>query len=91
MDPAVLTDNDGRVYLYYGFAPAEEKEMEVPSVSEEELKNMPEDTRKMFEVLKNVKFGENSMAVELEPDMITTKGEPQACVPGRTSRSGNRI
>ena len=87
-DPAVLTDDDGRVYLYYGFAPAEEKEMEVPSVSEEELKNMPEDTRKMFEVLKNVKFGENSMAVELEPDMITTKGEPQACVPGGHHAAG---
>lgn len=26
-DLAVLTDNDGRVYLYYGFVPACEKEM----------------------------------------------------------------
>ena len=39
-DPAVLTDEDGRVYLYYGFAPAEEKEVILPELSEEQLADM---------------------------------------------------
>lgn len=87
-DPAVLTDDDGRVYLYYGFAPAEEKEMKVPDFTEEELAGMPEETRKMISFLKNVKFGENSMVVELEPDMVTAKEEPRVLIPGGHHTAG---
>ncbi|MDY3919417.1 MAG: family 43 glycosylhydrolase, partial [Candidatus Limivivens sp.] len=65
-DPAVLTDDDGRVYLYYGFAPAGEKEM----------------PKKALWKGREVVFGEDGMAVELEPDMLTMKDTPHVCVPG---------
>ena len=81
-DPAVLTDDDGRVYLYYGFCPAEEKEMLLPEVTDEELEAMPEDKRRMMEGLKNIKFGEYSMVVELESDMLTMKYTPKNLLPG---------
>ncbi|MBR3357544.1 MAG: family 43 glycosylhydrolase [Solobacterium sp.] len=81
-DPAVLTDEDGRVYLYYGFAPAAEKEMIVPELSEEQLAEMPEENRKAFEQMRNEKFGEYSMVMELEPDMVTAKEEPRCLIPG---------
>lgn len=81
-DPAVLTDEDGRVYLYYGFAPSCEKEMEPPQIDEETMKTLPEDVRKKIETIKKIKFGENSMVVELEADMLTVKEPPKACVPG---------
>lgn len=81
-DPAVLTDDDGRVYLYYGFAPACEKEMDPPSFSEEELAQMPEEQRKKMRAWMAMDFGENSMVVELESDMITTKGMPKELIPG---------
>ena len=87
-DPAVLTDDDGRVYLYYGFAPAVEKEMRLPDFSSEELANMPEETRKMIAFLKNTSFGENSMVVELEPDMVTVKEEPRILIPGGHHSAG---
>ena len=78
-DPAVLTDSDGRVYLYYGFAPACEKEMKInPQIKERMQKlsiRMPE-------------FGENGMVVELEPDMLTTKEEPRVCIPGGHHTAG---
>ncbi|MDE7331982.1 MAG: family 43 glycosylhydrolase [Lachnospiraceae bacterium] len=81
-DPAVLTDNDGRVYLYYGFAPACEKEMLLPEFSEADLEKMPVEERKKIECMMNTKFGENGMAVELEPDMLTMKEIPHVCIPG---------
>ena len=87
-DPAVLTDDDGRVYLYYGFAPAAEKEMKLPDFSGEELAGMPEKTREMIEFLKNVKFGENAMVVELEQDMVTVKEEPRVLIPGGHHTAG---
>jgi len=87
-DPAVLTDDDGRVYLYYGFAPAAEKEMKIPDFSSEEIAAMPEEARKMIEFLKNAKFGENSMVVELEQDMVTCKEEPRVLIPGGHHTAG---
>lgn len=87
-DPAVLTDDDGRVYLYYGFAPACEKEMKAPKCSEEELAKMPPKDRKMMENFSAIEFGENGMAVELEQDMITMKEVPHACIPGGHHTAG---
>lgn len=81
-DPAVLTDDDGRVYLYYGFAPACEKEMHLPDVSLEEMAALTDDERKRHERMKNLRFGENGMVLELEHDMITAKGEPSVSIPG---------
>ncbi|MDE6964952.1 MAG: family 43 glycosylhydrolase [Lachnospiraceae bacterium] len=81
-DPAVLTDDDGRVYLYYGFAPACEKEMKFPELSPEELAAMSAERRAGYEKIKSIQFGENGMVAELKPDMITLKGEPSVSIPG---------
>ena len=87
-DPAVLTDDDGRVWLYYGFAPACEKEFRFPKLSEEELAQMPAGQRERFRALSEKSFGENSMVVELEPDMVTTKTEPKILIPGGHHTAG---
>ena len=87
-DPAVLTDDDGRVYLYYGFAPAAEKEMKMPELTEEQLAAAPPDIRKMLKTMSQIKFGENSMVVELEQDMVTTKEEPRVLIPGGNFTAG---
>jgi hypothetical protein len=81
-DPAVLTDEDGRVYLYYGFAPAYEKEMKMPELSEEELAALPKEDRERFEAMSQIKLGEDGMVAELEPDMLTLKEVPHVSVPG---------
>ena len=87
-DPAVLTDDDGRVYLYYGFAPAEEKEMRFPEFTEEQLAAMPPETAEVLRHLSEMEFGENSMVVELEPDMVTAKEEPRVLIPGGHHTAG---
>ncbi|MDO5424561.1 MAG: family 43 glycosylhydrolase [Eubacteriales bacterium] len=87
-DPAVLTDDDGRVYLYYGFAPACEKEMHFPEISEEEISKLPKEKQGIMRLLSTIRFGENGMAVELEPDMITMKTEPKPCIPGGHHTAG---
>ena len=84
-DPAVLTDDDGRVYLYYGFAPAGEKAMAPPKF---DLETIPEEFREMAARIAKIKFGENGMAVELESDMITVKAVPQVCIPGGNHTAG---
>ncbi len=81
-DPAVLTDEDGRVYLYYGFAPAGEKEMHFPEIKPEDLGKMPSEQREIWMRLSKIQFGKGAMVAELEPDMLTLKAVPQMCVPG---------
>ena len=87
-DPAILVDDDGRVFLYYGFCPAEEKEMKLPEFTEEQIAAMPEEMRGMARVMKDVKLGENSMVVELEADMKTVKGQPKVLIPGGHHTAG---
>ena len=82
-DPAVLTDDDGRVWLYYGFAPAAEKEM--PKITREMVKDYPPEDQERF--LKIV-WGENGMVVELEKDMLTVKQEPKVVIPGGHHTAG---
>lgn len=82
-DPAVLTDEDGQVYLYYGFAPAGEKEMTLP-----DPESLPPEERGKIEQLKNVAMGENGMVVELEPDMVTLRNMPKPCIPGENHSAG---
>lgn len=82
-DPAVLTDDDGRVWLYYGFAPAVEKEM--PKITREMVANFPEEDQ---ERLMNLVWGENGMVVELERDMLTVKQAPKVAVPGGHHTAG---
>ena len=87
-DPAVLTDEDGRVYLYYGFAPAAEKAMILPEFTEEELDAMPAEMQKKMRTLKDLRFGENSMVAELEQDMVTLKEVPRPLIPGGNHTAG---
>ncbi len=87
-DPAVLTDDDGRVFLYYGFCPACEKEMRVPELTPEQLAQVPKTMRATLEALSKTKFGEYSMVVELEPDMLTTKEKPRPLIPGGHHTAG---
>lgn len=88
-DPAVLTDDDGRVYLYYGFAPAKGKEMSVPDpegldIPEEEKRRL----RKIAERFAGEQFSEYSMVAELEADMLTLKEEPRELIPGGHHEDG---
>lgn len=81
-DPAVLTDDDGRVYLYYGFAPAGEKAMVFSEGADGEEDDVQAETRKIPQV------GENSMVVELEDDMVTVKYPPKPLIPGENHTRG---
>ncbi|MBQ9210245.1 MAG: family 43 glycosylhydrolase [Clostridia bacterium] len=87
-DPAVLTDDDGRVYLYSGFAPAGPKEMNIPQFSDEELAAMPEGMRDMARNLRETRFDEDSMCGELEADMITLKEEMHPLIPSGKHEKG---
>ena len=87
-DPAVLTDDDGRVYLYYGFCPAEEKEFIAPKFSPEELAAMPPEAQERVGKLRDLKLGEYSMVAELEQDMLTLKERPRPLIPGGHHTAG---
>ncbi|MGN0203677.1 MAG: family 43 glycosylhydrolase [Coprococcus sp.] len=87
-DPAVLTDDDGRVYLYYGFCPAKDKSMDISELSRDEFETMPEAARETYRQMSRIRFGENSMVAELEPDMITLKEVPRALIPGGKYEEG---
>ena len=87
-DPAIFVDDDGRVFLYYGFCPAAEKEMLLPDFSESDLAALPEDARSTIEHLKQIRFGEYSMVAELEPDMATVRQGPKPLIPGGHHTAG---
>ena len=88
-DPAVLTDDDGRVYLYYGFTPAGEKKIILPNPDDP---NIPEEEREamrsMIANIREVPFGEYSMCAELEPDMLTVKEVPHELIPNEDHAEG---
>ena len=81
-DPAVLADDDGRIFLYYGFAPACEKEMRPPEITDETIAAAPEHMKKSLRAMRDITFGENAMVAELEPDMLTLKESPRVLIPG---------
>ena len=86
-DPAVMMDDNGKIYLYWGFCPACEKEMEVPQLNEEMLAGLPDNLQKVFRILSKAKFEVNSQVAELEGDMLTLKEEPRPLIPsGKTSK-----
>ncbi len=89
-DPAVLTDDDGRVYLYYGFCPGGDKKMNAPDIPEEILDQIPAGFRRMLDRMLHDGFGKTAMVAELEPDMITLKEEPRPLIPNgdRTEGTG---
>lgn len=67
-DSGVLVDDDGRVYMYTGFAPT-------PG------------WMKVAMGLRGLKI-DAGYCVELEPDMITMKGEPKMVIPGPAITAG---
>ena len=87
-DPAVLTDDDGRVFLYYGFAPACEKEFHFPELTDEELAAMPPEARERIEKMRALPTGEDAMVMELEHDMLTAKELPRVLIPGGHHTAG---
>ncbi len=66
-DPGVFIDDDGKIYLYTGFA--------------------PEGMLKTIMGMRGLKI-DGSYCIELEPDMITMKGEPVFLVPGPDKSKG---
>lgn len=82
-DPGVLVDDNGRVYLYYGFSPA--GEMKTPSA--DDAQELGLDLAEL-EKLKSMQFSPGGMVVELEADMLTMKGEPRLCLPGAKISQG---
>lgn len=86
-DPAVLCDDDGRVYLYYGFS----RKRDVFLLSDPDdpsLADADAGTKKMMEQVRNMVLSDGAMAVELEPDMCTVKANPHLLIPGRLLADG---
>ena len=87
-DPAVLTDDDGKVYLYYGFAPGGEKKIDFPDPDSEEMKDLPEKDKEQLRIARSTVFSKSAMAAQLEPDMITLKEEPFELIPSENNSAG---
>ena len=88
-DPGVLLDDDGRVYMYYGFCMGfslEDIPQDVLRQQEESQQDnpiqIPENFMMMFE---NTRGG---LVLELEPDMITVIGTPKTVVPNNKNSIG---
>ncbi len=82
-DPGVLVDDDGKVYLYYGFSPAFDLTPPDPEVFEEQGQEVPD--------LSKIEFSKGAMVVELENDMLTMKGEPVLFIPGGKIAEGTEF
>ena len=85
-DPGVLRDDDGRIYLYYGFCMTISLE-DIPNdvmmnFQENQSVIVPDNYKMMFQNTKG------SLVVELEPDMITIKGTPKTVVPSKMKSIG---
>lgn len=78
-DPAVLVDDDGRVYLYYGFSP--NKELILPSLAELKEKGFM-GAVSTGKTMNPIETSPGGMVVELEADMLTMKQKPHMCIPG---------
>jgi len=86
-DPAVFRDDDGKVYLYYGFAPAAEKAM--PERFTPEMLEGANLSPEFRQVILDARFtGEYGMVVELESDMVTMKYTPKNLIPGGKHTDG---
>lgn len=84
-DPAVLVDDDGRVFLYYGFSPLR------PMAQPEDIKAMglsEEEEKALIEKMRRIGKSDGGMVVELEQDMLTMKEEPKMCIPGGLLEAG---
>lgn len=84
-DPAIFMDEDGKIYLYYGFSPIK------PYPTKEELmeRGISEEAAEIeAEQLKRMGRSSGCMVVELKPDMLTMVGEPKMIVPGGLIEAG---
>lgn len=80
-DPAVLVDDDHRIYLYYGFGA--EEQMHLPTKEELLMSGMKEGAEldAILASCGRIHFSPGAMCVELEPDMLTAKADPHMIVP----------
>jgi beta-xylosidase len=77
-DPGVLVDDDGRVYMYYGFC---------LGFSVEDLpEGAPEELKESIRIIGGNKKG--ALVIELEQDMITIKEKPKSIVPCKITTEG---
>lgn len=79
-DPAVLVDQDNRIFLYYGFSPAQK--IELPSHEKLLQMGLSEEEISRLENMSRFEKSQGCMVVELEQDMLTIKESPRLCVPG---------
>ena len=86
-DPAVFVDEDQRVYLYYGFSP---EGMLVRKETFLEQGKSEAEAEAMMEAIAHMPKSEGAMVVELESDMLTTKGEPRMMIPGGDIAAGTQ-
>lgn len=86
-DPAVLVDEDSKVYLYYGFSPA--AKFTLPDKNILLQMGMPEEEIATLMLLSQLEPSPGSMVVEIEPDMLTLKENPKMCVPGGKIAQGS--
>lgn len=73
-DPGVFVDDDGRIYLYYGFSPA--------YVIKPPSDDMFIDIGMEVPDFSKMVVSPGSMFVELENDMLTMKDRPKMVIPG---------
>ena len=86
-DPGVLVDDDGRVFLYYGFSPA--KPLPAPPLEAFlEMGMSREEAQAQLQAIASTKFSDGAFVVELEQDMLTVKGQPHLMVPGEKIAEG---
>lgn len=86
-DPGVLVDDDGRVFLYYGFSPA--KPLPAPPIEAFiEMGMSREEAEAQLKSIADTRFSDGAYVVELEQDMVTVKGEPHLMVPGEKIAEG---
>lgn len=83
-DPGVLVDDDGRVYLYSGFAPKFDPELVKKYLEEhkEELDKHPDFDLEAMTNRFRAKRMEGGYFFELEQDMLTVKRGPELVFPG---------
>lgn len=80
-DPGVLVDDNGRIYLYYGFSPAQ-KLTPPPKEALMESGMTLEEAEAELANMSNLEFSKGAMVVELEQDMLTMIGKPEMMIPG---------
>lgn len=90
-DPGIFVDDDGRVFLYYGFGA--EEQLYIPTREDLISAGMQEgpELDALLAQCANVKFSKGAMCVELEADMLTAKAEAHMIVPNSKYARGGEF